>query len=405
MHFIFTNKNISKLILSNTITRFGDSVETIAFSWVVYQLTGSLSIMGLVFALNFIPNIIFAPFAGVYADRHNRKSIVIISDLFRGVNASLIAILIFQQSANVWMIVAFSFINSTLESFANPARRSLFADLIEPENFLKVASVSSSLSSTAELFGLGTAGLIVAFGGNGMAFFVDALTFFISAFGIASISYHRTIPKETSENSYWTDIKQGLQLLGEYKIIPICIAASAMLNFFFTPLNVLLPKYADDVLHMGVKGVSLIEAAMTIGIICGGLVIASIHKRFKLSTISISGFILLGSTYLLLGLLPHLPIQPFQAEFSVVVAFLFGMAVPTIATPLQTTVMKIIPENKRGIISSVMGTFILIAIPLGGAIVGIIGDHLSVSQYFYVAAIGILFLSGFLFTNQTYRKI
>ncbi len=402
---IFSNKNIRNLILSNTITRFGDSVETIAFSWVVYQLTGSLSIMGLVFAINFIPNILFAPFAGVYADRHNRKSIVVCSDLFRGFNATLIAGFIFHQSASVWMIVAFSFINSTLESFANPARRALFADLVEPDQFLKVASVSSSFSSTAELLGLGTAGLIVALGGNGLAFFADALTFFVSAWGIACILYQRAIPEDAHQNSYWTDIKQGLQLLGEYKIIPICITASALLNFFFTPLNVLLPKYADDILHMGVKGVSLIEASMTVGIICGGLLIASIHDKFRLSTISITGFILLGTTYFLLGLVPYLPISPFTAEFSVTVAFLFGLAVPTIATPLRTTVMKIIPENKRGIISSVMGTFILIAIPLGGALVGIVGDHLSITQYFYVAALGILILSGFLFVNPTYRKI
>lgn len=405
MQVIFTNRNIRNLILSNTVTRFGDSIETIAFSWVVYQLTGSLSIMGLVFALNFIPNILFAPFAGVYADRHNRKSIVILSDLLRGLNATLIAFLIFQQTAAVWMIVVSSFINSTLESFASPARRALFADLIHRDQFLKVASVSSSLSSSSELLGLGTAGIIVAFGGNGMAFLVDAFTFFFSAWGIAQICYHKAIPAEAKANSYWDDIKQGIQLLGEDKIIPICIAASAMLNFFFTPLNVLLPKYADDILHMGVKGVSLIEVSMTIGIICGGLLIASIHQKFKLSTISITGFILLGVTYLLLGLVPRLPIASFTAEFSVAVAFLFGMAVPTISTPLQTTVMRIIPENKRGIISSVMGTFILIAIPLGGALIGMIGDHLSVTQYFLVASLGILFLSGFLFTNQTYREI
>lgn len=405
MHAIFSNKNIRNLILSNTVTRFGDSIETIAFSWVVYQLTGSLSIMGLVFALNFIPNILFAPFAGVYADRHNRKSIVILSDLLRGLNATLIAFFLFQHTATVWMIVFSSFINSTLESFASPARRALFADLIPRDQFLKVASVSSSLSSSAELLGLGTAGIIVAFGGNGMAFLVDAFTFFFSAWGITQIAYHKAIPAESKANSYWNDIKKGILLLGEYKIIPICIAASAMLNFFFTPLNVLLPKYADDVLHMGVKGVSLIEVSMTIGMICGGLLIASIHQKFKLSTISITGFMLLGVTYLLLGLVPRLPIASFIAEFSVAVAFLFGMAVPTISTPLQTTVMRIIPENKRGIISSVMGTFILIAIPLGGALIGMIGDHLNVTQYFLVASLGILILSGFLFKNQTYREI
>ncbi len=407
MFHLIRNKNIRCLILSSSVSRFGDSVETISFSWVVYQLTGSLSIMGLVFAINFIPNILFAPFAGVYADRHNRKKIVVFSDLFRGLNATLISLLIFNHSATVLMIIGFSFANSTLESFANPARRALYADLIDSASFLEVTAISSSASSAAELLGLGTAGMIVAFGGNGMAFAVDASTFFLSAFGIALLATPIRPPHQTNPGqTYFKDIQVGFQFLLNDRLLMICITASALLNFFFTPINVLLPKYSEEVLHMGVYGVSLIESSMTLGIIFGGIMVAKLGKNGKLSTMSITGFSILGLTYLLLGLISvfHCSTR-FVLYSTLILSFVFGVAVPTISAPIRTHIMRVIPSDKRGIISAVMGTALLIAIPLGGALVGVIGDHLTIHGYFYAAAFGIFLLTGYLFTNQSYREI
>lgn len=407
MFHLIRNKNICYLIFSGSISRFGDSVETISFSWVVYQLTGSLSIMGFVFAINFIPNILFVPFAGVYADRHNRKHIVVFSDLFRGLNATLISFLIFNNSASILMIIGFSFINSTLESFANPARRALYADLIDSESFLQVTAIASSASSAAELLGLGTAGIIVAFGGNGIAFAVDALTFFLSAFAIARLSTPIHLPQQINQNqTYFKDIQVGFQFLLNDRLLRICITASALLNFFFTPINVLLPKYSDEVLHMGVYGVSLIESSMTLGIIFGGVMVAKLGKKGKLSTMSITGFSILGFTYLLLGLIPFFHFSNQLRLYSALtISFIFGLAVPTISAPIRTHIMRVIPSDKRGIISAVMGTTLLIAIPLGGALVGVIGDHLSLHSYFFSAAFGIFTLVAFLFTNQSYREI
>ncbi|BES65690.1 MFS transporter [Gottschalkiaceae bacterium SANA] len=407
MFYLLRNKNIRKLILSASVSRFGDSVETISFSWLVYQLTGSLSLMGLVFAINFIPNILFAPFAGVYADRHNRKKIVVFSDLFRGLNATLISLLIFNDSATILIIIGFSFVNSTLESFANPARHALYADLIDSTSFLEVTAIASSSSSAAELLGLGTAGIIVAFGGNGMAFAVDAGTFFLSAFAIARLITPPRPPQQTNiGQTYFKDIQVGFEFLLHDHLMMICIAASALLNFFFTPINVLLPKYSDEVLHMGVYGVSLIESSMTLGIIFGGIMVAKLGKKGKLSTMSISGFSILGLSYLLLGLLP---VFHFSNRFSLysalAISFTFGVAVPTISAPIRTHIMRVIPSDKRGIISAVMGTTLLMAIPLGGALVGVIGDRLTLHGYFFSAAIGIFMLAGFLFTNHSYREI
>lgn len=407
MKQILKNPNALKLILSNCITRYGDAVESIVFSWLVYEITGSLSIMGIVFVINFIPNIVFSPFAGVFADRKNRKKIVVISDIARGINALAVAALIMTGTVNVTLIIIFSIVNSTFESFASPARAALAVDVIDKDEYLTFSGLNTSASSFADLAGLASAGILVLLGGNGLAILIDGLTFILSAIGILIVAYN-FIPKELNDNSaksYFTDIGKGVKYVVSMPILIITIISSALLNFFFTPLNVLLPAYVDKILTLGVNGLSIIHTSLIVGIMLGGIIVAKLNHKVKLSRISIFGFFTMAATYIMFALAPSLNL-PIYANIIVMIitSAIFGAAVPIVGSPIRSYIFKVIPNEKRGITSSILSMFSLISIPLGGALISIMGNSISIPIYFLIASLGVVGLSVFLSLNKTFKE-
>ncbi|MEI0739928.1 MFS transporter [Paenibacillus sp. JTLBN-2024] len=165
------------MMAAKIISRFGDSVDSIAYSWMVYMLTGSEVLMGTLFAVNFIPGIAFSPFTGVLVDRWSKKRIVIIAGTGRGVMVSLTALLYFTGLLEPWHLFVVTLINSSFECFSTPAEMSLVPRLLPKELLLTGNSLTSSASRTAELGGMAAAGGLIALVGISGTMVVDAATF------------------------------------------------------------------------------------------------------------------------------------------------------------------------------------------------------------------------------------
>ncbi|KAF9117426.1 hypothetical protein BGX30_005499 [Mortierella sp. GBA39] len=142
------------MITAKIISRFGDSVDSIAYSWMVYLLTGSELLMGTLYAINFVPGIAFSMFTGVLVDRWSKKKVVIVTNAGRGITVTVTALLYFIGDLQPWHLFIFTFINSTLECFSTPAEMSLVPRILPKELLLSGNSLTSSASRTAELAGL-----------------------------------------------------------------------------------------------------------------------------------------------------------------------------------------------------------------------------------------------------------
>ena len=168
------NKNYTKLLTGVFITRFGDSIDSIAFSWLVYIMTGSRVLMGSIFAISILPNIIVLPFGGVIADTFNKKTIAIIGDVLRGISVATLAIFYYFNILEVWHLFVFVSINSLFESFANPARGSMLQSLVEPEDYMKGSSWLGTSSQFGALIGLSVASVLIALVGIWGTILIDA---------------------------------------------------------------------------------------------------------------------------------------------------------------------------------------------------------------------------------------
>jgi DHA3 family macrolide efflux protein-like MFS transporter len=374
---LFKLRDFSLILIANFISRLGDSIDSIAFGWMVYELTGSKLLLGSIFAVNAIPNIIFGPFAGVLADKLSKKNLIFFSFLGRGLVVTLTALLFFLDILAPWHLFVFTFINSTFETLNSPALISLLPLVVPKEKLLVANSFSSSAYKFAELVGLGLASVIIGLIGISGAIFIDALTFFMASILILFIKY-------SSEE------KETIVIL------------FALINFCLSPVNILMPAFTKDILKSGPDILGLIGIVLVIGTILGGLIVAQIGSKYKITSLIIYGFLFLGINYMLLSLPEYLLLDSYV---SIVVAsiifFNIGLSIPLISSPVSTYLMVNTDKSILGRISSFIGMITLCAQPLGSSLTGVVTEYISMSTLFLIMGLSIVLLSLVLKYSKT----
>lgn len=402
---LFTYKSYIALLIANFISRFGDSVDAIAYSWMVYILTGSKLLMGTLFAVNCIPNIIFGFISGVFVDNYSKKKIIVLSDLSRGLFVSFTALLFLTHRLLPWHLFVITFINSTIETFSNPARTSILPLLLPKELFLPADSFSGSIISIAELIGMGAAGIIIAIMGISGAIFIDGVTFFISSLIITFIKVRGdvTSPVKLTKIKYIEGFKSGIAFLKKETLILITVLLAAFTNFCFTPFIVLKPAYVNDILKSGPEVLGILGVVTTIGIIIGGLVVGQFGTRFKNSQLIIFGLFSIGITYALFsipGSIKILGVSPVVMAF--IISFIFSFFIPVTFSPINAYIMQKTPQQFLGRVSSLMGIITLSSVPIASSLSGIITEYIPIPVVFIILGTLITITAFLLIFNKEF---
>ncbi|WP_059046590.1 MFS transporter [Paenibacillus rubinfantis] len=382
------------LLLARVISRFGDSIDSIAYSWMVYMLTGSKLMIGTLFALNFIPNIAFSFFAGTLVDRWSKKKVVAITYLGRGLIVCFTAFLYWQGWLVPWHLYVLTLLTSTLECFASPAELALVPQLLPKEKLLSGNSFSTSASRAAELAGMAAVGGIIATLGISTAILIDGLTFTLAAAFIVLIRGNRetspsTQPINASSNtSFVLELKEGLLYLKSNPLLITIVIAAALVNFCLSPFNVLNVVYVDEILGAGPAGLSLMGISLICGTIVSGLWIGKRGAAYKKSRLILTGYLLLGANYTLMYLPAVLPLQPLA--MATLFSFGMGLSVSLCSTPSTTYFMETVPKELLGRVGALYGMVCTCAIPAGSALAGVLGEWVQV-HLLYVS-FGVLLL-------------
>lgn len=175
---IFKQKEYMKMTGANFINRLGDSIDMIAFTWLVYELTGSASWSAVMLGVNMIPNVIVQPFAGAVVERMEKKRVMILCDILRGILTAAIAVLYMLSVLQPWMLLLITFLNNTLESFRNPASTAFTPLILDREYYDFGLSFSQSSSRICELVGTAAGGILIAAIGLPGAILTDVASFF-----------------------------------------------------------------------------------------------------------------------------------------------------------------------------------------------------------------------------------
>lgn len=288
---VFTQKEYCKIIFANLISRFGDSIDAIAFTWLVYAVTQSASWTAIISACNMLPTMLLQPFAGPAVERCNKKKIMILSDIIRGLVVIALAFCYVTDQMNPWVMLVFTLTISSVEAFCVPASSAIIPKILDEKYYEYGMSLNSVGSTVMQLAGTGAAGVIIGMFGVHIAIAIDAATFFGSAVikmllkvnedvNIKDSNAHDSDMK-TVINRYMEDLKGGISYVKNKKILMNLGILGFLTNGMLVPINSFLAPLVSDVLKQGSELLSVISMTVTVGSIAGSVFYPMLIKHMS----------------------------------------------------------------------------------------------------------------------------
>ncbi|MCR5684407.1 MAG: MFS transporter [Lachnospiraceae bacterium] len=403
---VMKNREYRKLLLSSVINRFGDSVDAIAFTWLVYQITKSASWAALIYGLNVLPNIVVQPFIGPIVEKMDKKKVIVVTDVLRAGIITVFAIMYVTGIVNPYIMAGFTILITAVESFCLPASGAFTPCVLKKEELAHGMSLRSGLSDVFSLIGTGCAGVIIAKLGVQAAMLIDASTFLIA--GIM-VFFTKTIEertkegvpenadcKETDRKSYSAMLKDGLSyVIHNHAILNICFVAILM-NFFLVPLNSLQAPIAEDIYGLGSELLSVIGMAAAIGGIFGSVITPMIMEKMSVKRVIVCFGMIIGIFMYLMSkgnIFGGAALSGYF--FAGLCFFMMVMAASVISGCINIKFVKTCDQSYLARAGAVLGAGSMAAAPIGAILVSFVSVRLSVSFLIALCGISMVVIPGF----------
>lgn len=367
----------------------GTWIQIIAMGWLVYRLTDSIMLLGLMGFLSQIPSLIVTPFAGVYADRVPRKKVIIITQVSAMTLSLLLALLVLTGSVQVWHLLAIAVGNGVINGVDTPFRHAFVRDMIdEPEQLQNAIALNSTLFNMARFVGPAIGGFLIHFMGEGWCFFINGLTFLAVIFSLFKMNIMTAVYKSDGKN-VWNDLAEGMKYcVGNVPIRYLLLLVAAS-GFLCLPFQSFLPVYARDILHGDSGLYGLLTGSYGAGALCGALFLV-FRKRISglPMIIALASFLFSG------GLLIFSQSQTIWLSLFILVPAGFGMIAQYTST--NTLLQLISDPDKVGRVISFYGMSFMGITPLGTLLIGFLTRFYDLNIVL-MGSVGTSFLFAILF--------
>ncbi len=364
-------RNYRYYYYGQSISLIGVWVQNIAMGWLVYRLTGSALLLGTItFALQ-IPSLFITPFAGVLADRWDRKKIIILTQVLSMLVAFSLAWLTLTGRINVGMIIVLALINGVILAFDTPFRQSFVPDIItRREDLANAIALNSSLYNLARFIGPPIGGLLIAWVGEGWCFFINGITFFAVIAGLLAIRIQKKLRKPRF-GSITSQLKEGIGYAWSFRSLRYLIILVALSSFFGLPFQALLPLFAAEILGGDSQMLGFLTGALGAGALTGAFYLAA-----KKNTLSIPLGTFKTSLLFAAGLAVFALSTITLLSMAALVLVGFGMIVHFNST--NTLIQSIADEDKRGRVVSLYSLTFMGITPLGSLLAGALAEYIGV---------------------------
>jgi MFS family permease len=385
------NRNLQLLFGGQVVSAFGDWLYVLALAVLVYNLTGSATVVAALTFVRLLPYALFLPFSGVLADRANRKAIMIWADLGRG--ACMLGLLFVGSAGTVWVAFPVVFAATVLSSLFKPAMSSVLPPLVgDEEDLVKANSIWTQMDSVSLVLGPALGGVLVLLGVPQAAFLINGLTFLVSA---VTLLFVRIPPREalerpeTGEEEGWmSETLAGFRFLfreneGVLAFLTLALVSLAMVGGAFWTLTVVL---AEEAYGLGGEGAGFLNAAYGAGGLLGGFAAGLLSSKVRLVPAFLWSAIASSLLFLFLGLSPA-GLLPFA--ILVIVGAIDIVADVNGTTILQTAT----PDNLLGRVFGAFEATLISSMLVGALVVGPLIDALGVraaTVVFAVAGLALL---------------
>lgn len=366
-------RNYRLFFIGSGISMIGNWMQQVAMSWLVYRLTNSSLLLGVIAFAGLFPGFLLMPLAGVLSDRWSRHHILLVSQVLAMLQAIAMTFLVMTGMVAVWHIMFLSVLLGLISAFDITARQSFIVDMIEKREDLGSAiALNSALFNGARLLGPSLAGITIAAMGEGICFLINALSYLV-VIATLFLMKIKSIPEAGSKADIVKGFKAGFRYTFGFLPIRYVLLLLALVNLMGMPYTVLMPVFAKDVLHGGPHTFGFLMAASGAGALTGALYLASRRTVLDMGKIIPVAAGIFGLGLIFFSLSRVLWISLFLLLFTG-----FGMMVQLALS--NTIIQTVVDDDMRGRVMSFFAMAFMGTIPLGSLLAGGFADLIGASR-------------------------
>ena len=362
------HRNFQLFFSGQLISLVGTWMQSVAQSWLVYRLTGSALLLGSVGFASQIPVFLFAPLGGIAADRFNRQRIVIATQNASMILAFILAALTLLNKVHVWHVFILAALLGVVNAFDIPGRQSFLVDMVGKEDLMNAIALNSSMFNGARIIGPAIAGILVAKIGEGWCFFANGISYIAVIIGLLLMRV--SSPRRAIGASPFEHMMEGFRFVNQTAPIRALLLLLGIVSLVGMPYVVLMPIFADQILHGGAKGLGILMGSTGVGALLGALTLA-----FREGVKGLGRWV----AWCCAGFGVSLMVFSFSHTFwlSVVLLLPVGYAMMLQMACSNTLIQVMVPDALRGRVMAVYSMMFMGMAPIGALLGGAIAERLG----------------------------
>jgi DHA3 family macrolide efflux protein-like MFS transporter len=378
---------VTVFLVGQTISTFGSFLVQYALMWHLTLTTKSGLVLALAAVFGFLPQAIVSIFAGVWADRVNRKIMILVSDSVIALSTLVLALFMLSGMEDLWLIFLVMAVRSIGAGVQMPAISALVPQIVPTDKLLTVNGINSSISSSLQLLAPVAAAAVYSTMSLSAILFIDVVTAVIGLSLLATIAVP-TLARAASDEkpSYFADLKDGLNYIFSNQLVRWVMAIFAIVFLLVVAPSNLSPLMLVRTFGSDVWMLTVLELSFGIGMLIGGALIAVFAKKIDRIGMIIGSSILFGVLAAAMGFTTNLIV--FFALF-----FVVGIAVPAFSTSAMTLLQETVEPERQGRVFGFVGIVIAVAMPLGMAILGPLADIVSVELLLIITGLATVIIA------------
>lgn len=369
----------------------GTWMQQLAQSWLVYRLTGSEFLLGLIWFCSNIPVLLLSPLAGLASDRYPRRRIIFIAQAVAMVQAAALAAITWSGIVEVWHVVVLAVVFGISNAFDIPTRQAFYIRLVGKEDLINAISLNSAIFNAARVAGPALGGLIVARIGEAPCFTLNAISY-LAVLGSLAAMRVREQAEPTAETA-WARLRDGFTYAWRLPPLRALLGVCGLVALSIAPVMTLAPMFADDIFRQGPGGLGLLTSAMGLGAIAGTLLLARrtatgglprvVFDSAATLAVALTVFAASPSFWLCVALMP-----------------LVGMAAMRHNAATNTTVQLTVDEALRGRVMALYSMMVIGMFPVGSLLAGSLAARLGSRGAVLLGAVGCAAAAGVVYRRQ-----
>lgn len=395
------HRNFRLFWFGQCISLIGTWMQNIGQSWLVLQLTHSAFKLSLVTAMQFLPMMLFALYAGTLVDRFSKRKVLIFTQSSLAVLAFILASLTFFNVVQYWHLLVLALFLGIINTLDMPTRQSFFIELVGREDLMNAIALNSSIFNLARIIGPAVAGLLIGFVGIAVCFYINAISFLAVIVGLWMINMPDRVAEKKKFGSLreiFSDIHEGLVYIKRKEIIKQPLLLLALISTFVMNFNILVPVFAQQELSQNATGYGFLMTCMGLGSFIGALMIAANSSANPRQKYLIGGAAGMSLFLLILG---------FEKSFwlACITLFIIGFCSIMFTALVNSTIQLNSADNMRGRVMSVYALVFGGVMPIGSLFAGNLAEFAGASGCMLISGlIGLIATSYTIFMLQREKK-